>query len=320
MLQEHLRVNPPCDIRETQHEGIPDDKWKLIESKWGAGWETIYQILFPGAPVPNPCKLCALMSFLVDQLTPHKDFEPEEITVVHVSKSYIPKDPRPSGDSSSQDVIQRFEREISDRLNRALLPFERGLQGLLARITQDTGIEDASPLNQHSRPRSQTSSNPTGANRSPHLLHHRTIAGSDQMLGPSANEAYEAEPPNLGLNTSRQSPRLCPQTPSFGSISAYEDLSDSGYATSERDCRCVCHIASLDANPPLREEVPTVANQNDAKGCAICFLQHVQKQTADETYQGLSLATFDEYFGVPVGGVDHEISTQSNQGLNFGVL
>ena len=46
-----------CEARPIQiEEGISEEKMLLIQSKRGATWENIYSILFPGAPIPSPCK------------------------------------------------------------------------------------------------------------------------------------------------------------------------------------------------------------------------------------------------------------------------
>ena len=53
----HVNADRRCDAGPTQlEEGISQEKMLLIKSKWGATWEDIFKILFPGAPVPSPCK------------------------------------------------------------------------------------------------------------------------------------------------------------------------------------------------------------------------------------------------------------------------
>ena len=53
----HTNAEERCERREPQvPEGVDQDKLRLITEKWGVSWEGIYEILFPGAPVPSPCK------------------------------------------------------------------------------------------------------------------------------------------------------------------------------------------------------------------------------------------------------------------------
>lgn len=56
-LEKHLNADIMCESREAQREGIDDDKWRLIGGTYGITWEGIYEIIWPGAPVPSPCKL-----------------------------------------------------------------------------------------------------------------------------------------------------------------------------------------------------------------------------------------------------------------------
>lgn len=53
----HANAEERCERREPQvSEGVDQDKMRLITEKWGVSWEGIYEILFPGAPIPSPCK------------------------------------------------------------------------------------------------------------------------------------------------------------------------------------------------------------------------------------------------------------------------
>ena len=52
-----MNADPRCEARPTHiEEGISEEKMLLINSKRGATWEDVFGILFPGAPVPSPCK------------------------------------------------------------------------------------------------------------------------------------------------------------------------------------------------------------------------------------------------------------------------
>ena len=53
----HVNADPRCEARPPQIEdGISEEKMLLINSKRGATWEDVFGILFPGAPIPSPCK------------------------------------------------------------------------------------------------------------------------------------------------------------------------------------------------------------------------------------------------------------------------
>ena len=56
-LTDHLNGEARCERQMPQPEGIDQTKMDLISSKYGVSWGGIYEILFPGAPIPSPCKL-----------------------------------------------------------------------------------------------------------------------------------------------------------------------------------------------------------------------------------------------------------------------
>ena len=55
-MGEYANVEPRCDRRIGQPEGVDQEKLDHIFSTRGPTWEKIYEILFPGAPIPSPCK------------------------------------------------------------------------------------------------------------------------------------------------------------------------------------------------------------------------------------------------------------------------
>lgn len=55
-LDVHANMEVACERQEAQPEGISQEKSDLIFSVRGITWEKIYEILFPGAPIPSPCK------------------------------------------------------------------------------------------------------------------------------------------------------------------------------------------------------------------------------------------------------------------------
>ena len=51
----HLNAQERCKKEEPQViEGVDEEKMRLITETWGISWEGIYEILFPGAPIPSP--------------------------------------------------------------------------------------------------------------------------------------------------------------------------------------------------------------------------------------------------------------------------
>ena len=54
-LHAHLNAETRCEQQFAQPEGIDQTKMDHILSQWGATWEGIFEILFPGAQIPSPC-------------------------------------------------------------------------------------------------------------------------------------------------------------------------------------------------------------------------------------------------------------------------
>ena len=55
-MTRHANAEVRCEQQEARPLGISQKSLKLISSQWGATWGNIYEILFPGATVPdNPC-------------------------------------------------------------------------------------------------------------------------------------------------------------------------------------------------------------------------------------------------------------------------
>src|SRR6266498_3929798 len=56
-LANHSRNETQCQVLPQQAvEGIPQHKWDMIKSCWGATWSDIYEIIFPGhTPIPSCC-------------------------------------------------------------------------------------------------------------------------------------------------------------------------------------------------------------------------------------------------------------------------
>ena len=60
-MSVHANLEERCEQQEPKIvEGIDKDKMRLITETWGVSWEGIYEILFPGAPIPSPCEFTLL--------------------------------------------------------------------------------------------------------------------------------------------------------------------------------------------------------------------------------------------------------------------
>ena len=52
----HANAQDRCEQGDPQTlEGVDNDKMRMITDTRGITWEGIYEILFPGAPIPSPC-------------------------------------------------------------------------------------------------------------------------------------------------------------------------------------------------------------------------------------------------------------------------
>ena len=56
-MTSHANAQDRCERGDPQAlEGVDNDKMRMITATRGIAWEGIYEILFPGAPIPSSCK------------------------------------------------------------------------------------------------------------------------------------------------------------------------------------------------------------------------------------------------------------------------
>jgi hypothetical protein len=113
-LAAHLKEEIRCPkLDQPPVEGIPQQRWDMIKSRWVASWSNIFEIIFPGAPIPSPCTCAIIFIFLLhptNSQTVDYDIEAE---------MDLPRPPSPS----SQEVAdyEAYQRTELPRLVEAML-------------------------------------------------------------------------------------------------------------------------------------------------------------------------------------------------------
>ena len=244
-MARHANEENRCESADPQPEGIDHEKWSLITSSHGATWTKIYEIIFPGAPVPSPY------------------YEPPNSTPDR--STTLPSSPA-SQESTDFDSYNRralpllVEANLQAVVNAEMAPLEESLRAMLVDIVRKCQSTVAQNFQRLYGPK--TSSN--GSRRSPSL-------GSVPILQPNLQPAktsqalhHYQEPPfqSVGAGVSDWTPH-----PEDCGHSGYTQapFSDSGYASGVNpdSCNCPCHLFH-DLGGALYELPP----------CQDCALKH----------------------------------------------
>jgi hypothetical protein len=222
----------------------------MIKSRWGASWSKIFEIIFPGAPIPSPCTF-ALVSICPFHLTNSQivDYEIE-------AEIDLPRPPSPS----SQEVAdyEAYQRTELPRLVEAMLeamiqartdPLEERYKPFFLEIVRGA----QSSLNQRWEMRkAQASSSRASQPPSQATVGHNLASDPQRISNPTVVQpatlntnssvvppTYEIPPPLGGL-AEMASWELLQETQNLAPIPPQFAYSDSGYGSqmSERWCQC----------------------------------------------------------------------------------
>ncbi|KAL2040510.1 hypothetical protein N7G274_006489 [Stereocaulon virgatum] len=247
-MSVHANEYRRCDRRDPQMEGISRDKLDLIESSWGASWEKMFEIIFPGAPVPSPF------------------FEAQDQSIQNTSPSFPA-----SGELGDFEVYNRtalpllVEAHLHAIVSTEMAPVEESLRIMLvdivrrcqATVAQNFQIMKA--LRPNSSSATETSPPATQArsmswtapeNRQPHML------GMTSPLS-SSNQ----EPPHLRDEANLTIPR--PPNEAQNQRTTGTLPLDSAYASVDGTCECICHVDSFSSEA-----------SSNLRACEICVGQH----------------------------------------------
>ena len=231
-MARHANEENRCESADPQPEGIDHEKWSLITSSHGATWTKIYEIIFPGAPVPSPY------------------YEPPNSTPDR--STTLPSSPASQESTDFESYSRRALPLLVEANFRAVVNAEESLMAMLVDILRK--CQSTVEQNYQRLYGPKPSSN--GSRRSPSL-------GSVPILQPNLQPAKTSqalphfqEPPfqSVGAGVSNWTPH-----PEDCGHSGYTQapFSDYGYANgvSFDSCNCPCHL-SHDSGGALYELQP----------------------------------------------------------------
>ncbi len=286
-LTAHANEDIRCEKQEPPPEDINQAKMDLIDSSWGASWEDIYDILFPGAPIPSPCRYSlGVFVSLLDLMQLETDYEVDnkvsEMTALGLSVSLGFEE---FDAYARRELPQMLEARLRAEMNSNRAPIAQALRALLAEILPSCQSMVAENSRSIRGLRTGTLKMPQGSS-SPGI--HPVLSGADALL-----RDWELPPlttTQRHTDFTRQSPHvdiegIAPtEQTKHGTGSQQNDqgqLAYSAYEVSMLSCICACH-SNCHLDQPLNG-APV------GKDCGYCGADHVDPPNF----------SFDQLFDLP---------------------
>ena len=252
-MELHANQEIRCERQEPRPEGIDPRKMDLIKNTRGATWETIYEILFPGAPIPNPCTYLMLAETLIDDIESVTeygiDFELcSTLTESLVSSTSGSRDLHDFEEYNRRVLPQMVEANLQSIVNAEMAPIETNLRALLVDIVRRCQATVAQNFH-FTRNSKSTASESLQSSSTGTLLAHSSSNSS------RTNQPLARGPEHRPSSASRPN-TAAPSMLDTGWSSSQETsqpLKDHNYSTlvpiPEHDvdtnsCACTCHISS----------------------------------------------------------------------------
>ncbi|KAG8533974.1 uncharacterized protein KY384_001717 [Bacidia gigantensis] len=267
-LTEHLNEETRCQKQMPEPEGIDQTKMSLIKSKHGVSWESIYEILFPGARIPSP------------YWQPETDSEQAEDPSSPQSRQLQ------EFEAYSRRVLpQLVEAHLSASLDNDLAPLEETLKarvGDLVRSCQSMVYEKFQKFQQTSKETQEAQSRPSASDSQPNFKPNDTLTRN--ITPPEqSNKLFFDEPTHL-------QPAI-----DFSDVVNKDDgmkynatqsrTADSGYGSASQSCLCSCHSSIENAMPAEREVMAGAEASGQLKPqCTTCAFYHTES-TLDQNLQ-----------------------------------
>lgn len=247
-MGEHANVEPRCDRRIGQPEGVDQEKLDHIFSTRGPTWEKIYEILFPGALIPSPCKpQCSISAIFTDRALHLTDFEAQ----VQLPESFAPSSPATQELEefeaySHRALPQLVEANLQAMVNSRMVPVEEGLRRLLVDVVRRCQSTVAENFRVTRSPRIESTNSPrqSSSHAIPHLTSRgETLLTNSQLLDPTiadTTSGFFEEPPHMHVEAGPSCPRPLDGTDRLDVTQ--NQFTDSGYGGSLEACDCHCHL------------------------------------------------------------------------------
>ena len=246
-MSEHANVEPRCDRRIGQPEGVDQEKLDHILSTRGPTWEKIYEILFPGAPIPSPCKpYCSMSGIFTDRTSHLTDFEAQ----VQLPESFTPSSPASQEHEEFEAYNRRalpalVEANLRAMVNTKMVPIEESLMRLLVDIVRTCQSTVAESFRVTRSPRKVTTKSPQQSSSqaiSPLPPRGQTLLTDGQPLAPTIADTtlgFFEEPPHVHVEAGPAC--LRPPEGTDRLEPPQNQFTDSGYGGFSEACECSCH-------------------------------------------------------------------------------
>ena len=260
-MAKHANAEIRCEQRDrTEAEGIDQDKMALIGSHWGAKWEQIYEILFPGAPIPYPCMSHSDIWDQVWALANRRlDVEFEEPP--ESSNGASSPTSRSLDEFSQSAVLMLVDAQLRLRLSSEVAPIEDNLRVHIVDIVRRCqSAVAASFLRSEEQPTGielSTQVTIQGDGPEQHITRAPIVDNTNEATT-IASVFYE-EPPfvtygDIGLESSHDS-----------TLSFQAQTNDSDYESRTSSCRCHCHLGIGSSQKLSGNKVLSVRSSNMLK-------------------------------------------------------
>lgn len=279
----HANVEERCERKEPQvQEGVDPDKMRMITETWGISWEEIYEILFPGAPTPSPCRYNQQHSryYIISRLT-KLDYDAHDLTLADLE----PSSPRSQElrdfeaynrttlpllvEANLRAIVESQIAPIEERVRAMVVDVVRTCQSTVARNFY-LMVAPASSTHDRTQPSTQTTASTEAAAQS---QEESTQAYLDDTGETSSS--FFREPPHLNAEAGSSFPG--PISSIGGSQNPY---SDSGYSSLPCSCSCSCHDYSNTWNTANGKELSSCSlhlqlmNNKGRSSCQSCDYMH----------------------------------------------
>lgn len=253
----HLNTEERCRQQEPQIlEGVDEEKMRLITETWGVSWEGIYEILFPGAPIPSPYyEAQHFAPVIFDSSSPGsrelRDFEV-------YNRATLPL----LVEANLRAIVESQVAPIEERVRTMVVDIVRTCQSTVARNFHLT----IAPTSQaHDR----ITSSPQASSSYENATHTYEEPIHDSAYAIAGNSLDFFREPSLLTGEASASLPIAMYNHS-NSINSQSQSQDSGYGTLTDTCDCLCHRHST-------LSTSTIGCSN----CPDCALNHSKPDVFD---------------------------------------
>lgn len=278
----HANTEERCEQKEPPtQEGVDHEKMRMITENWGISWEGIYEILFPGAPIPSRCK-CNLERFwysIKSHLTT-LDYDADEVTLGNPEslppRSQEPRDPttlHPSIEANLRAIVESQVAPIAENVRAMSVDLVRTCQATIAHNFH-LMIAPVSSANDRLHLSTQTAASTEAAGQ--------TYESIDQFRDETRGSSFDflREPPHLNAEASTSS---ISSNYNYNSVAGNQNQSsDSGYPIISFSCSCSCHESNNLENAANGEELskcplnPRLTKHEGRSNCQSCDYMHFE--------------------------------------------